>query len=90
MIIHKEAFLIQTKLDHATLDVWMAEEWLLPSEEQNQILFSEADIARARLIGELIDDLGVNTEGVSVVLSLLDQIHSLRKAVADHMKLDRN
>jgi chaperone modulatory protein CbpM len=90
MIIHKEAFLIQTKLDHATLDVWMAEEWLLPIEEQNQILFSEADIARARLIGELIDDLGVNTEGVSVVLSLLDQIHSLRKAVADHMKLDRN
>jgi chaperone modulatory protein CbpM len=90
MIIHKEAFLIQTKLNHATLDAWMAEEWLLPSEEQNQILFSEADIARARLIGELIDDLGVNTEGVSVVLSLLDQIHSLRKAVADHMKLDRN
>jgi chaperone modulatory protein CbpM len=89
MTIHKEAFLVQTKLDRATLDIWMAEEWLLPSDEQNQILFSEADIARARLIGELIDDLGVNTEGVSVILNLLDQIHSLRRAVTDHLKFDR-
>jgi chaperone modulatory protein CbpM len=88
MIIHKEQFLINAKLDSETLDVWIAEEWLLPSEEQNEFVFSEADIARARLIGELIDDLGVNAEGVGLVLNLLDQIHSLRKAVTEHWKLD--
>jgi chaperone modulatory protein CbpM len=89
MIIHQEQFLLSAKLDRETLNVWIAEEWLLPSEEQNEFVFSEADIARAQLIGELIDDLGVNAEGVGVVLNLLDQIHSLRKAVADHLKLDR-
>jgi chaperone modulatory protein CbpM len=89
MIIHREQFLINAKLDSDTLDIWIAEEWLLPGEEQNEVVFSEVDIARARLIGELIDDLGVNTEGVGVVLSLLDQIHSLRKAMSEHWKLDQ-
>lgn len=89
MIIHKEQFLISAKLDSDTLDFWIAEEWLLPGEEQNEVVFSQADIARARLIGELIDDLGVNAEGVGVILDLLDQIHSLRQAVTEHWKLDQ-
>lgn len=88
MIIRKQEFLTTAKLDSDTLDVWIAEEWLLPSEEQNEAAFSDADIARARLIGELIDDLGVNPEGVGVILNLLDQIHSLRRAVTEHWKLD--
>ena len=89
MIIHRAEFLINTKLDDDTLEFWITEEWLLPQQEQNETVFSEADIARARLIRELIDDMGVNTEGVGVALNLLDQIHSLRKAVADHLKLNR-
>ena len=40
--------------------------------------FTEADIARTRLICELIDDLDIGEPAVPVVLSLLDQIHSLR------------
>ena len=89
MTIRKDEFLIHAKLENATLDFWIAEEWLLPNEEQNEAVFSNADLARARLIGELIDDLGVNTEGVGVILSLLDQIHSLRKAVAEHWMIER-
>ena len=39
------------------------------------------DLARAELIRDLRDDLGVNDEGISVVLHLLDQVHGLRRSM---------
>ena len=39
------------------------------------------DVARARLIGNLQTDLGVNDEGVDIILHLLDQLHGLRRAL---------
>jgi chaperone modulatory protein CbpM len=44
--------------------------------------FSEVDLARAELIRDLMQDLGVNDEGVGVILNLLDQLHGLRRALA--------
>ena len=44
---------------------------------------SEVDLARAQLICDLQDDLGVNDEGVEVILDLLDQLYGLRQAVRD-------
>lgn len=83
MIITKPDFLARAKLDRATLDVWIEEEWLVPLGTTDELAFSEADIARARLIRDLTDDLGVNAEGVGVALHLLDQIHGLRRAMAE-------
>jgi len=40
---------------------------------QDEAAFSDADLARANLIRELQQDLGVNNEGVGVILHLLDQ-----------------
>ena len=45
--------------------------------------FSEIDIARARLIRDLKMDLGVNDEGVGVILNLLDQLHGMRRNLMD-------
>ena len=45
--------------------------------------FSEAYIARARLIQDLMEDLGVNSEGVGIVLNLVDQVHGLRRVLVD-------
>jgi chaperone modulatory protein CbpM len=39
------------------------------------------DVARARLIGELQTNFGVNEEGVDIILHLLDQLHGLRRAL---------
>ena len=39
---------------------------------------SDVDLARAQLIRDLREDLGVNDEGVAVILHLLDQMHGLR------------
>ena len=88
MIITKPDFLTRAKLSHETLEVWIEEEWLIPSRTEDGVAFSEADLARARLIRDLTDDLGVNAEGVSVALHLLDQIYGLRRAMAEMLEFE--
>ena len=85
MIISKLDFLYRAQLDQETLEVWIEEEWLAPSETAGEPEFSDMDLARAKLIRELKHDMGVNDEGVGIILNLLDQMHSLRKAMADMM-----
>ncbi|MEQ1521718.1 MAG: chaperone modulator CbpM [Aestuariivirga sp.] len=85
MIISKLDFLYRSQLDQETLQVWIEEEWLVPGEAQGEPAFSEADLARAQLIRDLKQGMGVNDEGVGIILNLLDQMHSLRKAVAEMM-----
>ncbi len=82
MIISKLEFLLRAELDPETLEVWIKEEWLIPRATATELTFSEVDLARAKLIQDLKRDIGVNDEGVGVVLNLLDQVHGLRKALA--------
>ena len=89
MIISKLDFLERAQLDRETLEVWIEEEWLVPSGTTTEPAFSEADLARAKLIRDLRQDLGVNDEGVGVILNLLDQVHGLRKALADMLQFVR-
>jgi chaperone modulatory protein CbpM len=56
---------------------------VLPVEENGDFFFDEADVARVRLIAELRNDLGVNEDAIPVVLRLLDQVYSLRRALAE-------
>ena len=86
MIISKLDFLERARLDRETLEVWIEEEWLLPSRTANELVFSEMDLARAKFIRDLKHDMGVNDEGVGVILNLLDQIHGLRKVMADLLR----
>ena len=89
MNIRKMEFLDRTELDLETLEVWIEEEWLVPSGIATNQGFSDADLARAKLIKELMQDLGVNEEGVGVILNLLDQVHGLRKALTDILQAAR-
>jgi chaperone modulatory protein CbpM len=89
MIISKQDFLAHARLDHETLEVWIEEEWLVPSGTATELAFSEADLARAQLIRDLIEDMGVNDEGVGVILNLVDQMHGLRKALAETLNAVR-
>jgi chaperone modulatory protein CbpM len=68
----------QARLDAGTLEAWVAEGWILRRDSDG---FTELDVARACLIRDLRDDIGVNDEGVGVVLDLLDQLHGLRAAL---------
>jgi chaperone modulatory protein CbpM len=86
MILTKLDFLARANIDGGALDIWIEEEWLIPIATADALVFSEADVARARLIRDLIDDFGVNAEGVGVALHLLDQIHGLREAMAEMLR----
>jgi chaperone modulatory protein CbpM len=82
-------FLEHASLDQATLEIWIEEEWLVPGREALDRRFSEVDLARVRLIRDLMDDLGVNAEGVGIVLRLVDQVHGLRAALAEVVAASR-
>jgi chaperone modulatory protein CbpM len=86
MTISQQDFLERAQLDRETLEVWIEEEWLVPGRTATETAFSEADLARAKLIQDLRQDLGVNDEGVGIILNLLDQLHGLRKALADTLQ----
>ena len=81
MITERE-FLERARLDSRTLSVWIEEEWLIPARAADELAFTDMDLARANLIRNLRDNMGVNHEGLGVVLHLLDQMHSLRRALA--------
>jgi chaperone modulatory protein CbpM len=89
MMITRTDFLLRSHVDEATLDIWIVEEWLLPQQIAGDVQFTEADLARARLIQELERDLGINREGIGVILNLLDQLHSLRQALAGKLQQAR-
>ncbi len=89
MITERE-FLERARLDRRTLTVWIEEEWLVPSRTAPELTFTEMDVARARLIRDLKDNMGVNDEGLGVILHLLDQMHGLRKALADALQSMRD
>ena len=55
--------------------------WLRPCLEGEAQHFSEIDLARCQLIRDLRHDLGVNDEGIPVVLDLIDQVHGLRRTL---------
>ncbi len=90
MMISKREFLLQAQLEDETLEAWIQEEWLIPGESAGEMTFSDADIARAQLITDLKNDLGVNNEGVGVILNLVDQIHGLRKVLTELLPSTRN
>ena len=76
-----QEFISRSHLDAATLNVWIDEQWLIPLASGSAPQFSDADLARVRLIRDLKLDLGVNDEGIAIVLHLLDQLHGLRSLV---------
>jgi chaperone modulatory protein CbpM len=82
-------FLMQSRLDAQLLDAWIEAGWLRPQGNRSSREFSDIDLARARLIGDLRRDLGVNDEAVPIVLNLIDQIHGLRRVVRELMERNR-
>ncbi len=74
-------FLLRARVDAASLEAWIEAGWLVPERAGPERAFSELDLARAWLIRDLREGMGVNDEGVAVVLALLDQVHGLRRAL---------
>jgi chaperone modulatory protein CbpM len=67
-------------IEATTLEGWVAAGWIAPRAPQ-AMGYTEADLARACLIRDLREAMGLNEEGVGVALGLIDQIHGLRQAL---------
>jgi chaperone modulatory protein CbpM len=80
-MISMQEFLLLTRVEHQSLEAWIAAGWLIPPQTEPELAFSDVDLARAQLIRDLHDDLGVNDEGISVILHLIDQVHGLRRSM---------
>ncbi len=78
-----EEFQLRLDVDASTVQIWIEEGWLLPQRDQAGLAFSEPDVARARLIRDLKDEIGVNDEGIGIVLYLIDQVHGLRSVLRE-------
>jgi chaperone modulatory protein CbpM len=83
MTISRQEFMLRARLDDATLTAWIAEEWIVPQSAAAEPEFAEVDLARAALIRDLKHDLEVNDAGIGVILGLLDQVHGLRRTLAE-------
>jgi chaperone modulatory protein CbpM len=72
-------FLMHAKLEADVLEACIEAGWLMPARRGGLRSFSEVELARTRFIQDLKDGLGVNDEGISTILDLVDQLHGLRR-----------
>lgn len=73
-------FLVHASLEVDEVEAWIEAGWLKPARRGEARQFSELDLSRAQLIQDL-RGLGINDDGVSVILDLVDQLHGLRRAL---------
>ena len=78
-----QELLAQARLDGEALETFIAAGWLMPRRQGGAPRFTEIDLVRACLIRDLQHDLGVNADGIAIILDLLDQMHGLRRTLRD-------
>jgi chaperone modulatory protein CbpM len=77
-----DEFVAHAPLGAEVLEAWIEAGWLLPRQDGAKRNFFAVDLARAHLIHDL-EHLGVNDEGIPVILDLVDQLHGLRRTLRD-------
>ena len=65
------------------LERWIGNDWVRPDRQSGAYDFCAIDVARARLIRNLRDDMEVNEDALPVVLALLDQLYDLRRRMRE-------
>ena len=67
------------QLTEVHVERWVSRGLLRPDGSGDSWRFEQTDVARARLLGELVDELGFDDESVETVVDLVDQVHTLRR-----------
>lgn len=80
MIVSEQDLVIEIRdLSLPRLHKWIRLGWVKPERREGAAFFQEVDIARVRMLNDLEQALDFDDETVPLVLSLLDQIHGLRR-----------
>ena len=70
-------------LKRQDLERWISNAWVRPDKSAGGYAFREIDVARARLILEMRDEMQISEDALPVVLLLLDQLYDLRRQMRD-------
>jgi chaperone modulatory protein CbpM len=82
-MLETREFLFHAQITTEVVETWVEAGWLKPQRSEQGPAFSEIDLARAQLIRDLQHDLGVNDEGIAIILDLVDQLHGLRRTLRE-------
>ena len=69
-------------LREADVLTWVERGWVRPDDE----VFHEIDVARVRLIHDLMFRMDLRDDAIPLILSLLDQVYELRGVVRSLME----
>jgi chaperone modulatory protein CbpM len=80
MIVSEQDLVVEIRdLSLPRLHKWIRLGWVKPERREGAAFFQEVDIARVRMLNDLEQALDFDDDTVPLVLSLLDQIHGLRR-----------
>ena len=74
-----ELLRVHGRLTTVHVERWVQRGLLRPTAEGDAWIFETVDVARARLLAELADEMGFDEEAVETVIDLVDQVHTLRR-----------
>ncbi|MCP4328405.1 MAG: MerR family transcriptional regulator [Alphaproteobacteria bacterium] len=60
------------------LRTWVRQGWVRPAQRDGDVVFSDVDAARLRLICQLRHEMNVGAEAMPIILSLIDQLYGVR------------
>lgn len=78
-LTEREVLRVVRRLQRRDLRAWMKAGWVRPAQTNHEPIFDDVDVARLRLICDLRKEMAVSNDAVPMVLSLLDQVHGLRR-----------
>jgi chaperone modulatory protein CbpM len=81
MLTQAEVLVRVVGLTEKRLDSWITQAWIRPVQAEAGHVFDEADLARLHLIVDLTELMGVNDEAIPIILSLVDQVQTLRVGI---------
>ena len=81
MISERELVARFQRLDITVLHQWIDLGLVSPHPEAGQYAFDEADVARVELMCELCFDMDLGQDSLPVILSLVDQLHDVRRTL---------
>ncbi|SJZ32811.1 chaperone modulatory protein CbpM [Enhydrobacter aerosaccus] len=73
-----ELLRLDGRLTMVHIERWVARGLLRPSGPAEHWTFEQIDVARAHLLTELADDIGLDDDTLEAVVGLIDQVHTLR------------
>lgn len=72
------------RIERTVCTAWIERQWLSPLQPEGGVReFREVDVARGRLILDLERTMGVNEEGIDLIVHLIDQFYGLRLTLSE-------